>query len=150
MAQLPSVTKALDNILMICSLTNEAKSEARGLKKTILCHSMLLSSLLSGLKFCSALMTEMYICSQEKSHLKQKWTKSRQQEMQALGDRWDSLLSEATLVAAQMNVPPQFNKEHNSLRKRKRFHDETSQEQTVYDNSVSEQSVFYCTGQYHK
>lgn len=30
------------------------------------------------------------------------------QEMQALGDRWDSLLSEATLVAAQMDVPPQF------------------------------------------
>lgn len=38
-------------------------------------------------------------------------------ELQALRDKWDSLLSEATLVATQMDVPPQFNKEQRNRNK---------------------------------
>jgi hypothetical protein len=56
--------------------------------------------------------------------------------MEALRDGWESLLSEETLIATQMDVAPQFSKEHSRQRKRKRFHDETSQEETAQDSAA--------------
>ena len=58
--------------------------------------------------------------------------------MQALRVGWKSLLSAETLTATQMDVAPQFSKEHSRQRKRKRFHDETAQEETatVFRNTV--------------
>lgn len=51
-------------------------------------------------------------------------------EMQALRNEWDSLLSEATLVANEMRIPPRFKKELSRERKRKRFFDEAPPEET--------------------
>ena len=55
------------------------------------------------------------------------------EEMRALRDEWESLLSEATLIATQMDVAPQLSKEHSRQR---RFHDETSQEETAQDSAA--------------
>ncbi|KAK1899702.1 Cytochrome P450 2G1 [Dissostichus eleginoides] len=65
--------------------------------------------------------------------------------MQALRDEWESLLSEVTLIAAQMDVAPQFSMKHCRKRKRKRFHDETSQEKTDQDSAatVFRNTVFF-------
>ena len=63
--------------------------------------------------------------------------KALKEEMQALRDGWESLLSEATLIAIQMHVAPQFSKEHSHQRKRKRFHEETSQEETAQDSAAT-------------
>ena len=73
------------------------------------------------------------------------------EEMQALRDGWESLLSVETLTATQMDVAPQFSKEHSCQRKRKRFHGETSQEETAQDSAatVFQNTVFF-TGQHHK
>ncbi|XDV16533.1 hypothetical protein PO909_016205, partial [Leuciscus waleckii] len=47
--------------------------------------------------------------------------KALQEEMQALRDRWDSLLAEASLVAQTMDVPDHFRTEERRKRKRKRM-----------------------------
>lgn len=66
-------------------------------------------------------------------------------EMLALRDGWEPLLSEATLLTTQMDVKPQFSKDHSRQKKRKRFHDETSQEETAQDSAatVFRNTVFF-------
>ena len=56
-----------------------------------------------------------------------------------------SLMSEATLIATQMDVAPRFSKEHSRQRKRKWFHEETSQEETGQDSvpTVFRNTVFF-------
>ncbi|KAJ4946995.1 hypothetical protein JOQ06_009037, partial [Pogonophryne albipinna] len=48
-------------------------------------------------------------------------------EMQTLRNGWDAILSEASMVAKEMEVPPHFKKELCRERRRKRFHDETAE-----------------------
>ncbi|KAI9525235.1 hypothetical protein NQZ68_009915 [Dissostichus eleginoides] len=47
--------------------------------------------------------------------------------MQTLRNGWDAILSEASMVAKEMEVPPHFKKELCRERRRKRFHDETAE-----------------------
>ncbi|KAJ4928269.1 hypothetical protein JOQ06_016061 [Pogonophryne albipinna] len=48
-------------------------------------------------------------------------------EMQTLRNGWDAILSEASMVAKEMEVPPHFKKELCRERRRKRFHDENAE-----------------------
>lgn len=54
------------------------------------------------------------------------------QEIQSLRDAWDSLLAEAKLISGEINVTPQLSKECSRQKKRQRFHDETSEEETTH------------------
>ncbi|CAM4659661.1 unnamed protein product [Leuciscus chuanchicus] len=67
------------------------------------------------------------------------------EEMQSLRDAWGSLLAEAKLIAREAHVTPQLSKECSRKKKRKRFHDETCEEETTQEDSETEfrNTVFY-------
>lgn len=67
------------------------------------------------------------------------------EEMQSLRDAWGSLLAEAKLTAREAHVTPQLSKECSRKKKRKRFHDETCEEETTQEDSETEfrNTVFY-------
>lgn len=151
---LPCVINALDSILLTCILTSEARSEASGLKNYFMSFNA--NVLLTvWLKILQCIEDRNVILQSGKISLDTQAASIRalKEEMQALRDGWKSLLSEATLISMQMDVEPQFSKEHSHQRKRKRFHDETSHKETAQDSAVTvfrEHSVFYCYGQHHK
>lgn len=53
-------------------------------------------------------------------------------EMQTLRDKQESFLPQAAQIASQLDILPQFKKEHRRPEKN-RFHDETTKEETVQD-----------------
>lgn len=150
---LPSVIEALDSILMTCSLTSEARSEASGLKNYFISFNAIVL-LTVWLKVLQCIDDRNVVIQSGKISLDTEASNinALTKEMLALRDGWESLLSEATLIATQIDAAPQFSKEHSRQKKRKRFHDETSQEETAHDSAATVfwNTVFYCYGQHHK
>lgn len=66
-------------------------------------------------------------------------------EMQNLRNEWDSLFSEATLIATELGIPSHFKKEVSCERKRKRLFDEALTEENVHGNLADtfRNTVFY-------
>ncbi len=123
---LPDVIEALSAILSTCSLSNEARAEAFGLRKYFSSFDaiVLLTIWVKVLQFID---DRNIILQSGKISLEAEAANVRdlKNEMQNLRDSWDVLLSEASLIASQMGVPPKFNKELGRVRKRKRLSDET-------------------------
>lgn len=142
---LPSVIEALESILTTCGLTGEARSEASGLKNYFISFNAIVL-LTVWLKVLQCFDDRNVVIQSGKISLDTEASNisALTKEMLALRDGWESLLSEATLIATQIDVAPQFNKEHSRQKKRKRFHDETSQE-TAHDSAttVFRNTVFF-------
>lgn len=143
---LPSVIKALDSILMTCSLTSEARSEANGLRKYFMSFDAIVL-LTVWLKVLQSIDNRNVILQSGKISLDIEAANIRAltEEMQSLRDMWESLLAEAKLIAGKMNVAPQLNRECSRQKKRRRFHDETSEEETAQESpeTVFRNTVFF-------
>ncbi|ROL41869.1 Zinc finger MYM-type protein 1 [Anabarilius grahami] len=136
---LPSVINALDSILMTCSLTNEARSDANGLRKYFMSFDAILL-LTIWLKVLQSIDDRNVILQSGKISLDIEAANIRAltEEMQSLRDAWGSLLAEAKLIAREAHVTPQLSKECSRKKKRKRFHDETCEEETTQEDSETE------------
>lgn len=138
---LPSVINALDSILMTCSLTNEARSR----KYFMSFDAILLLTI--WLKVRQSIDDRNVILQSGKISLDIEAANIRAltEEMQSLRDAWGSLLTEAKLIAREAHVTPQLSKECSRKKKRKRFHDETCEEETTQEDSETEfrNTVFY-------
>lgn len=145
---LPSVIKALDSIVMTCSLTSEARSEANGLRKYLMSFDAIVL-LTVWLKVLQSIENRNVILQSGKISLDIEAANIRAltEEIQSLRDAWDSLLAEAKLIAEEINVTPQLSKECSRQKKRRRFHDETSEEETTQESSetVFQNTVFFFT-----
>jgi len=143
---LPSVINALDGILMTCSLTNEARSDANGLRKYFMSFDAILL-LTIWLKELQSIDDRNVILQSGKISLDIEAANVRAltEEKQSLRDAWGSLLAEAKLIARETQVTPQLSKECSRKKKRKRFHDETCEEETSQEDSETEfrNTVFY-------
>ena len=143
---LPSVLKSLDSIVMTCSLTSEARSEANGLRKYFMSFDAVVL-LTVWLKVLQSIDNRNVILQSGKISLDIEAANIRDltEEMQSLRDAWDTLLAEAKLIAGEMNVTPQLSKESSRQKKRRRFHDETAEEETTQESSetVFRDTVFY-------
>ena len=143
---LPSVLKSLDSIVMTCSLTSEARSEANGLRKYFMSFDAVVL-LTVWLKVLQSIDNRNVILQSGKISLDIEAANIRDltEEMQSLRDAWDTLLAEAKLIAGEINVTPQLSKESSRQKKRRRFHDETAEEETTQDSSetVFRNTVFY-------
>lgn len=58
-----------------------------------------------------------------------------QDDMQAIRNEWDSLLTEASLVAQAMEIPAQFQGEEKRKHKRKRMPDETTEDDNTAEST---------------
>lgn len=134
---LPSVIKALDSIVMTCSLTSEARSEANGPRKFLMSFDAIVL-LTVWLKVLQSIENRNVILHSGKISLEIEAANIRAltEEIQSLRDAWNSLLAEAKLIAEEINVTPQLSKECSRQKKRRRFHDETSEEETTQESSA--------------
>ncbi|CAL9693151.1 unnamed protein product [Knipowitschia caucasica] len=124
---LPSIIEALDSIIETCNLTNEAKYEANGLKKYFSQFDAVVL-LTVWVKVLQCIENQNLILQAGNISLDVEAANisALKEEMQALRNEWDSLLSEAILVAKEMEIPPQLQCEEDKRKKRrKRMYDET-------------------------
>uniref|UniRef100_A0A3B1IJ48 TTF-type domain-containing protein n=1 Tax=Astyanax mexicanus TaxID=7994 RepID=A0A3B1IJ48_ASTMX len=136
-AHLPSILEALECVLATCSLTSEAKSEANGLInyfKTF--DAIVLLTVWVKILQCIDNRNVILQAGDISLDVEAANIKALQEEMQALRNRWDSLLAEATLVAHAMDVPDHFRSEERRKRKRKCMPDEMRQEDATTEDSV--------------
>lgn len=134
---LPSVIEAIECIMSSCKLSNEALSDARGLKEYF--------TSFKAIVLCSV-WVKILQHIEDRNLLFQSGSLSLDQEMAniealiqeiiSLRNEWDSLLSEAQNVANAMGVPPEF--DHSRQRKRQRIEDAQPQEtpDVTFRNSV--------------
>lgn len=142
---LPSAIEAIDHTLKTCSLTNEARSEASGLKSYFMTFECIVL-LTVWLKVLQCIDDRNLIIQSGKISLETEAANisALTKEMLALRSKWEALVSEATLVATQIDVEPQFRPNRRKM-KRKRFHDETSMEETAQDRpeTMFRNTVFF-------
>jgi hypothetical protein len=110
-----TIIKALDMLLATCSLTNEAKSEAKGLKSIFMSFKAI---------FLLTFWVKVLQCIDNRSLILQSGNisldmeaahiKALQEEIQALCNQWDALLAEASTVANEMGGTTQFHSEQRS------------------------------------
>lgn len=134
---LPSILEALECVLATCSLASEAKSEANGLIsyfKTF--DAIILLTVWVKILQCIENRNVILQAGDISLDVQAANIKALQEEMQALCDRWDSLLAEASLVAQTMGVPDHFRTEERRKRKRKRMPDEMTQEDATTEDSA--------------
>lgn len=134
---LPSILEALECVLATCSLASEAKSEANGLIsyfKTF--DAIVLLTVWVKILQCIENRNVILQAGDISLDVQAANIKALQEEMQALRDRWDSLLAEASLVAQTMDVPDHFRTEKRRKRKRKRMPDEMTQEDATTEDSA--------------
>ena len=114
-------------LLATCSLTNEAKSEAKGLKSDFMSFKAI---------FLLTFWVKVLQCIDNRSLILQSGNisldtesahfKALQEDIQALCHQWDALLTEASMVANEMGGTAPFHSEQRSRqKKRKCFPDET-------------------------
>uniref|UniRef100_H3A3S2 HAT C-terminal dimerisation domain-containing protein n=1 Tax=Latimeria chalumnae TaxID=7897 RepID=H3A3S2_LATCH len=133
---LPNIIAALESIIKSNKLSNEALSEAKGLK--------------SYFKFFTAIVLATF-CFKERNLLLQSAGISLdtevaniadlQEEMQVFMNEWNAIISEARIVANSMEVVPEFKSKINWQRKCKQFHDESPDKAT----SESAEAIFWNT-----
>ncbi len=151
---LPDVIEALSAILSTCSLSNEARAEAFGLRKYFSSFDAIVL-LTIWVKVLQCIDDRNIILQSGKISLEAEAANVRdlKNEMQNLRDIWDVLLSEASLIASQMRVPPKFNKKLGRVRKRKRLSDETpgpEEGQKDSGDKVFRNTVFFhCHGPHY-
>lgn len=121
---LPSIIEALDTILAKCSLTNEARSEASGLKQYFMSFKAIVL-LTVWKKILQSIEDRNLILQSGKISIEVEIDNIRalKEEMEVLRNSWDNLFAEASLIAEAMDVPKGFPVSHK--RKRKRFADES-------------------------
>lgn len=126
---LASVMEALSSILSTCSLSHDARAEAVGLRKHFMSFDAIVLVTI-WLKVLQCIDCRNVILQSGNISLEMEAANGNalKDEMQALRNERDSLLSEATLMANEMGIPPQFKKEVSCERKRKRFCDESPEE----------------------
>ncbi|KAL7372369.1 hypothetical protein ABVT39_015108 [Epinephelus coioides] len=136
-AHLPSILEALECVLATCSLTSEAKSEANGLIsyfKTF--DAIVLLTVWVKILQCIDNRNVILQAGDISLDVEAANIKALQEEMQALRNRWDSLLAEASLVAQEMDIPDHFRSEERRKWKRKRMPDEMTQEDATTEDSA--------------
>lgn len=133
---LPSIIAALECILDTCNLTSEAKSEANGLKnyfKTF--DAVVLLTVWVKVLQCIENRNLIHQARDISLGIEAANIKALQEEIQAIRDEWDLLLTEASLVAQAMEIPAQFQSEGRCKRKRKHMLDETTQEDATEESA---------------
>ncbi|KAK6481103.1 zinc finger MYM-type protein 1 [Huso huso] len=140
---LPSIIASLDSIIESSKLSNEAMSEAKGLKSyfksfTAIVLATFWVKVLQSFEERNLLLQSAGISlDTEAANIN-----DLQKEMMFLRNEWNAILSEAKIVASQMDITLVFNYELNRQRKRKRFHDETANDvtsesaETTFRNTV--------------
>ncbi len=132
---LPSIIEALDTILAKCSLTNEARSEASGLKQYFMPFKAIVL-LTVWKKILQSIEDRTLILQSRNISMKVEISniQALKEEMEVLRNSWDYLFAEASLIAEAVDVPRGVPVSHK--RRRKRFADEsqssedTNQQQT--------------------
>lgn len=128
---LPSILVALQCVLDTCSLTNDAKSEAKGLQKYFnTFDAVVLLTVWVKVLQCMENRNLVLQAGNISLDIEAANIKALQEEMQDLRCEWDSLLSEACLVAQAMEIPAQFQGEEKQKRKRKCMPDESKEDET--------------------
>ncbi|KAL0189891.1 hypothetical protein M9458_016990, partial [Cirrhinus mrigala] len=128
-SHLPSVLVALEGVLDTCNLTSEAKSEANGLNNYFKTFDAIVL-LTVWVKVLQCIENRNLILQTGDISLDTQAAniKDLQEEIQAIRNKWDSLLTEASLVAQAMEIPAQFRSEERRKRKRKLMPDERRSE----------------------
>ncbi len=115
---LPSIIKALDTILAKCNLTNEARSEASGLKQYFMSFKAIFL-LTVWKKILQSIEDRNLILQSGKIPMEVEISniQALTEEMEVLRNSWDNLFSEASLIAEAMEMPRGFPVSHKGRRK---------------------------------
>nr|XP_014351704.1 PREDICTED: uncharacterized protein LOC106705977 [Latimeria chalumnae] len=142
---LPSIIAALDCIIKPNKLSNEALSEAKGLKSyfksfTAIVLATFWVKVLQSFKERNLLLQSAGISLDTEAAN----VADLQEEMQVFRNEWNGIISEARIVTNSMEVVPEFNSKINWQRKCKRFHNESPDEATSESaEAIFRNMVFY-------